>query len=311
MNNGVMNYETFKQQVEEQIKNYIQDIEGNVIIRKVFKNNRELDSITILNVDSSIAPTLYIDDMYEAYLVSQNFDDVMRCFADAYLKHLNNVPDIEPKIGTKEFIKDHVIMYLVNADHNKKLLESAPYIRYLDLAIMFRVVVERNNESVSSYILKNEIANSIGATVQEIFKWANENTFKMFNPKCNSMLDAIKETIPEEILAEMEELEELENNDANMYVATVESGVNGAVVMTNKAFLKEFADKIDDDFYILPSSVHEILLIPSSNCNDASELKTMVKDVNSTVLADEEFLSNSVYMYKRSLDNIVICSADE
>lgn len=218
---------------------------------------------------------------------------------------------LNQKIGTKEFIKDHVIMYLVNADHNKKLLESAPYIRYLDLAIMFRVVVERNNESVGSYILKNEIANSIGATVLEIFKWANENTFKMFKPKCNSMLDAIKETIPEEILAEMEELEELENNDANMYVATVESGVNGAVVMTNKAFLKEFADKIDDDFYILPSSVHEILLIPSSNGNDASELNTMVKDVNSTVLSDKEFLSNSVYMYKRSLDNIVICSADE
>ena len=100
-----MNYEVFKQQVEEQFKNYIPDSvlngEVNVIIRKVLKNNRELDAISILNGDSSITPTLYIDDMYEAYLVSQNFDDVMRCFADAYLKHLNNVPDIEPKNRNK------------------------------------------------------------------------------------------------------------------------------------------------------------------------------------------------------------------
>ena len=304
MNNGVMNYETFKQQVEEQIKNYIPDIKGNVVIRKVLKNNCELDSIAILNVDSSITPTLHIDDMYEAYLVSQNFDDVMRCFADAYLKHLNNVPDIEPKIGTKEFIKDHVIMYLVNADHNKKLLDSAAHIKYLDLAILFRVVVSIDDKSVGSYILSKELANNIGISDEELSERAYKNTFEIFQPKCNSMWDVLKEKIPEEMLGEIADSE----NNVPMYVATTELFVNGAVVMMNKVFMKEFADKIDDDFYILPSSVHEVIFIPSSYCNDASYLKEMVGEVNGTVVDDVDFLSNSVYMYNRSSDNIVIVS---
>ena len=72
------------------------------------------------------------------------------------------------------------------------------------------------------------------------------------------------------------------------------------------ALLHDFARRIGSDFYILPSSVHEVLLIPADNQISMSTLSSMVRDVNSSQLAREEILSDHVYYYSLETDQITM-----
>ena len=82
--------------------------------------------------------------------------------------------------------------------------------------------------------------------------------------------------------------------------------VNGASVLLYDDVLQTFALKKKTDFYILPSSVHEVLLIPADNQISMSTLSSMVRDVNSSQLAREEILSDHVYYYSLETDQITM-----
>lgn len=86
-----------------------------------------------------------------------------------------------------------------------------------------------------------------------------------------------------------------------MYVITNKQNLYGAVCILYPDVLKDVAQKLDSDFYVLPSSVHETIAVPAENLdiNHASSLKAMVREVNQSELTPEEVLSDNVYYYCR------------
>ena len=100
-------------------------------------------------------------------------------------------------------------------------------------------------------------------------------------------------------------IDELPEYECQPYVATNKMRINGAGIIMYKDLLKKFSDKINSSFYIIPSSIHELLFIKDVNGKideDINGYKAMVYEVNhdSNVMSKGDFLSNSVYYYNRN-----------
>ena len=93
---------------------------------------------------------------------------------------------------------------------------------------------------------------------------------------------------------------------AHMFVLSNTENQNGAASVCYKDVLDNFSQKIKDDLVVLPSSVHETILLPLQEKSNLDSLKEMVYDINRTVLDRSEFLSDNVYVYNRQDKQLII-----
>ena len=96
------------------------------------------------------------------------------------------------------------------------------------------------------------------------------------------------------------------SSDCNMYVLTSKDSIFGAISMFYPNGLKELAKELGSDLYILPSSIHDVIVLPAQEEIDADMLKDMVHRVNKDYVDVEELLSDSVYYYKKESDSLSI-----
>jgi hypothetical protein len=198
--------------------------------------------------------------------------------------------------------KNNIVMVLINTEQNKSMLESIPNHEFQDLSIIYRWVIDKDKEGISSTIVNNGLAEKLGMNEVELYNAAVENTIRFFPPTIKSMNDVIrdmfiKDGMPDEI-ADMMIGEVPENN--MMYVISNERGVNGTVSMLYEDNLHQLTEKLETDLYIMPSSIHETIAV-SCDMGDPNELAQMVNEINMDQVALEERLSNQVYHYDKDL----------
>ena len=87
--------------------------------------------------------------------------------------------------------------------------------------------------------------------------------------------------------------------DTGMYILTNRCRTFGAAEIFDRKTLRMTADKIGDGFIVLPSSVHETIVLPSMEEAEYTRLADMVREVNDTQVDAEERLSYHVYVYSR------------
>jgi len=295
-----MTYQEFKQ-------NTIHTISGalgsgfSVTLQDIVKNNdTHLDGMTILAEQSNISPTIYLNYYYEQYLHGKSFsaicDDILRSY------HKNTPAG---KIDISFFtdfqkVKKHLIFKLVNYERNRCLLAKVPHVRYLDLAIVFHCLLKTPDNGYATILIHHPHLAFWNISQQELFDLAMKNTPKLLHYELHNMSD---------ILATMfhEEAPDLTNDNflpIPMYVLSNASKLNGSGCILYKDLLSDIADRLKSDFYIIPSSVHEVLLIPSKHAASPQELSSMVREVNAAQLSKEEILSDHVYYYSRSTGKI-------
>ena len=174
----------------------------------------------------------------------------------------------------------------VNAERNAERLKNIPHRCVEDLAVIYRASVDMGGSSTGSYVISNEIMKSAGLNAEELEKAANKNTAKAgFEIKTMA-----------EIMAEMTGHKMVPDDGPQMYVMTNKSRVNGASILLYADQLAAVAEKLHEDFYILPSSIHELLAVPVSSA-DCDELASMVRTVNETQVSPDEVLGYMVYRY--------------
>ena len=81
-----------------------------------------------------------------------------------------------------------------------------------------------------------------------------------------------------------------------MYVLSNQEKLYGAACMLYPEVLSAFGEICGRDFYVLPSSIHEVLLVFAEEGKE-KELKEIVTDMNRNHVAPEEVLSDSIYHY--------------
>lgn len=302
----MMNYELFKEVVAEKFTEFMPDEYRNcqVDVHSVTKVNKTMDALNLVPAGDKkyqTSPTIYINNMYEHYKECNDLQAVLQAGAETMQKAFQEIPNVGPKVDFDQ-AKDNIVMVLINTEQNKSMLESIPNRQFQDLSIIYRWVIDKDKEGISSTIVNNGLAEKLGMNEVELYNAAVENTIRLFPPTVKSMNDVIrdmfiKDGMPDEI-ADMMIGEVPENN--MMYVISNERGVNGAVSMLYEDNLHTLAERLETDLYIMPSSIHEIIAV-SADMGDPNELAQMVNEINMDQVALEERLSNQVYHYDKDL----------
>ena len=192
----------------------------------------------------------------------------------------------------KKIAKKSLFVKLVNTERNESLVEKCISKKFLDLSAVVRVVLKMDKEGMASMALSKEDAEILGMTEEEIYTAALANTLRLFPPKLMNLGRYVEMSIGAEL--------PLGEDEVTTYILTNQKEVDGAVYFMSPEVVGAIAEALEDDLYILPCSVNEVLLVRASELEDrVDELKEMVRDVNETVVAEEEILSYSVYHYDK------------
>ena len=289
----MLNEKEFYQYVEANILNYLPEMEGKkVMVQRVKRNNQiSMMGLSIGETKNYLVPVLYLEIFYRNYLRGQELSDTMKDIARIYRGHQVGFYLDEDKVSDYEYIKKNLFYRIINYEKNKELLKYTPHERFLDLAVTYRWAAYRNHDGMASALVRNKELLMWGISKDQMMKDARENTEKIFPP----VMRKIQSVLPIHIIEEEIPLFVMSNGDY----------MNGASVILYKDVLRDFAKYMEHDLYILPSSIHEVILVPSNKIDDSSALFTMVSDANNTVVALGDILSDSVYYYNRRKNQIV------
>lgn len=274
-----------------------------VKLNDVMKNNGVvLRGITLMQDDSNISPTIYLNPYYDAY---ENGDTTLGTVIDEVIdtyerNKINRSIDMKFFLNY-ETVRSRIIFKLINTEKNRELLRDVPYIPFHDLSIVFQCLVSEERFGNASILIHNVHLQLWKVNVRELYECALENT-----PLLQGYELADMNTVLEEMKAlggiDDEEIEDMQQ-EVPMYVLSNKSRINGASCILYKDILKDFAMVVDKDLYVLPSSIHEVILLPSDGTQESEQLKEMVREINQSQVEKEEVLSDSVYYYRRSDDS--------
>lgn len=274
-----------------------------VKLNDVMKNNGVvLRGITLMQDDSNISPTIYLNPYYDAY---ENGDTTLGTVIDEVIdtyerNKINRSIDMKFFLNY-ETVRSRIIFKLINTEKNRELLRDVPYIPFHDLSIVFQCLVSEERFGNASILIHNVHLQLWKVNARELYECALENT-----PLLQGYELADMNTVLEEMKAlggiDDEEIEDMQQ-EVPMYVLSNKSRINGASCILYKDILKDFAMVVDKDLYVLPSSIREVILLPSDGTQESEQLKEMVREINQSQVEKEEVLSDSVYYYRRSDDS--------
>lgn len=298
-----MEFTNFKTLVRDEVARRTGE-QYRVRINDVMKNNGVvLSGITMMQDDSNISPTIYLNHLYESYENGEvTLESIVEEVLDTYEKNKVNRSVDMRFFMNYESIKDRIIFKLIHAERNEELLKDVPHIRYLDLAIVFQCLVSEEMFGNATIMIHNAHLKIWDTTIEEIYRNAIQNTPKLQKYDIKNMRDILCEMM---LLEEMEDIEESDReaycrelpDSVPMYVLSNKARVQGAACILYPDILKDFAAAIRSDFYILPSSIHEVILLPAQGGEDSDALRQMVREVNESQVEREEVLSDSVYYF--------------
>ncbi|MDF2537734.1 MAG: hypothetical protein K0S76_755 [Herbinix sp.] len=292
-------------------------------------NNIRKIGIDILFPNEVIAPLLYIEDYYESYINGCDLLDIAYQILKQYTEQegrsaihhivLENQMDIAGMISDTDKLKDrirsHVTIRLVNREKNSKLLETIPHRSWLDMAVIYLIILISDDKEMGSIRVTHELLKRIGMEVEELHQLAMRNTPVLLPETLRNMGEVLKAGLKDQFdipdLIDMDNIldamlteRSLENE---MYVLSNKNGTNGASVIYYDGILERVSDYFQTGFFILPSSIHECIIVPERKISFSPEaLKKMVKEVNAEQVQEEEILSNNVYYYSSSEKKISI-----
>ena len=282
-----------------------------VTVLKVPKNNGTmLDGLCITRPDQKISPTIYLNSFYEHWKSGVSMRDILEEIVEIYAEG-TAFPRIDPGIlNDFKKLRDKVAYKLIHTGANRKLLEDLPNIPFLDLSIVFYLYLEENEYGHMTAVIRRSHLKTWGVTAKELYQLAKNNTPRLLPPELKSMGEVIRDlcnsqmddALTRQLLWEQHCMPE----PAPLYVLTNTCGINGACTILYEHALKNFADLLEQDFIILPSSIHEVLLVPYTEELCMEELFEMVHEVNQTEVPVEERLSDELYRYRRETDSITL-----
>ncbi len=292
-----MNYDEFKQTIKQTLELRL-GAHTSLSIQEITKNNNtHFDGLTITQENLNISPTIYLNDYFSNYQSGVSLDDICDDILSVYRKN-------QPKrsIDISFFtdynkIKQRIVFKLINYEKNKALLEKVPHFRYLDLAIVFHCLIDSTENGSATIQIYTHHLSYWNVTRDDLYDLAIQNTPRLLPYDLRNMTDVVKE-----LLGASDDMDGLSwNTDCPypMYVLTNTHKLHGSTCLLYENLLYQFATKLDADLFILPSSIHEVLLIPAFSHFSADELNAMVQEVNSTQLCADEILSDHVYYFSR------------
>ena len=295
----------FAQNVKKELDTMMPECE--VMINDVVKNNGvTFKGVVIHRKGSSISPQIYLEKYYEEYQNGKKIDSICTEIIDIYRQNNIETPDINTLQFTEfKNVKDKICFRLVNAQKNQELLCKVPHRKMLDLAVIYCINADVRENLNGSIMVTDALMEKWGITEQTLYELAVVNS-PVYS---KGMVLPMEAVVCEILTGKMEEypltyensrfgisLVEEDIQFYAVYVATNTKKLYGAAVMLYDGLLKKIGEYIGD-FYILPSSVHELLFIKKLDIIKPADLSKMVCEVNTAEVTPQDVLSDNVYLY--------------
>ena len=267
-----MNYTEFMNAMLCEIRGQV-NAQVRTELYTVTKNNgTRRTGILFKQEDSNLAPTIYLEEFYQKYLKGQQVPDLADSICSIYQEiRVKKTCDCQ-NLFDFNYVKEHIVYKLIRRDANEELLKQIPYEPFLDLAVVYYIQIDNTRFGSAAIQIRNEHLRYWRVEKEEIRRLAEKNTPRIYPAQIQKIVRF-------------------------MYVATNEQCSLGAAVMRYPDFREKVRGMIRGDFYILPSSIHEVILVPESFGLEPERMAEMVKEINQTGVAPEEVLSDSVYYF--------------
>lgn len=294
-----MDYEAFQSYIVNSLQKHFGDT-ASISLQPIVKNNqKQLDGLMIQDFSINITPTIYLNYYYDDYLAGQPLSDILE---DIIASYRDNLPaqNMDFSFFTDyEKVKYRIVYKLINRRKNKELLSDVPYFCFLDLAVVFCCYLPDTPHGNATILIHNHHLKLWGVHADDLYDLALTNTPILLPYELKSMEDILHSFHPEHMdLAHIRQ----EISDApTMYVLSNTEKLYGASALLYPKVIPYFAQMMDCDFFILPSSIHEILLLPKEPGCCIADLNCIVQEVNRSQVLAEEVLSDHVYTFERSL----------
>ena len=286
-----MEYSIFKECILEAMKERFPD-DTVIEYKDVLKNNGvKLDGLLVRTEGRDISPTVYVNDYYDLLEEGEDFERICDRIEELIVNNRIS-PDFDPdSLIAFDNVKDKIAFKLINYSKNTELLKDVPHKKYLDLAVVYYITVNDEFIERGSILINNSHLKLWDKNEDEIDELARINAPSLFKAELKSMADTLSEFLG------FEGEDEMALADCNMYVLSNDKKHFGAAVMLYDNILKEFAGKVGSDFFILPSSVHEVIMIPTEYVDEAARLDEMICEINATQVPAMDILSDHSYLY--------------
>ena len=294
-----MNYQNFKEQFVEDVKGklYERGLEDiKVEINRVDKLNNAYEAMTIFTPGNNLGINFPLKDYFRAYEDGIPYHDVLEKAVQNIDENLVKVPEVDLHIiSDYEKIKERLSIEVVSAERNMEHLENVPHKLMEDMAIIYKINLDLGHNEAGTVLVNNHLLGMYGVSAEELHADAEKNS-AIIKP---IVLKGMAEMMCAMMSPEEQEFYGLSNmgRDEIMYVATVPDKMKGAGVLAYEGFMDYATKKLGGDFFVLPSSVHEIILVKDDGARSYHDLKSMVETVNATEVLPEDQLTNSVYHY--------------
>ena len=295
--------QNFIDYVKSHIKEYLPTEYQNAVIsiNEVTKSNdRMLTGLTILLPGEQAAPTIYLEALAEQVERGMPLDTAMKQIAQIQLENYSRVPLNISILENYEAVRPMLAVQMCDPETNQEYLKGKPYTSCGELAAYYRIQVAADEEGTASVAVTESMMQMWGITKEQLHKDAMQAAHAR-SPVClydmeEVMAESIFSVKPENLFNREEPLD---IGFVPIYILTNQDKLNGASVSAQEGVLEKVAELLGTNYYVLPSSIHELLILPDNGSMQLSELEAMVREVNATQVAPEDRLSDKVQYYDR------------
>lgn len=289
-----MDFNEFKKRFTDDFQKRLEErgIYAECADRHVEKFNTSYDALSVIPMGSCVGVNVNLDAIFRSYVDGVDYSDVVDCAVSDTEAQIQDAPDIDvAKITDYAVMKRKLVMEVVSADKNVKILQNIPYEQMEDIAVVYRLILGQDSDSRTSILVTTALMEQFGISYEQLRSDAMTSApvLRPFEIK------GISEVMAEMMGAEKSPV--IDSTDDPIFVASVSDKTYGAGVIAYPNFFECAAEKLNGDFYVLPSSIHEVLLLRDSGHMSAKDLEAMVREINAAQVAPEERLTDHVYHY--------------
>ena len=289
-----MSYEEFKAWAADEIRAWLppEYADADVSIHRMEKLGLAYDGMTVVRSGQRAAAAVNLTAFYDMYQEGRTAGDIIHEMADVAVMQ---APQMEYSVFSDyEAAKDHLFIRVANKEANADVLAGMPHKEVEDLAITYHVLVNHDQNGIASAPVTDDLLRHYGVTAEQLHEDAIANSQRMLPAQLDSMQNMLFGMMTP---GASDTLRDEPYPGSTMLVLTNNVQLNGAAALFYPGVMDQAAERLGGNFIVLPSSTHEVIMIPADGMTDFRSLEQMVKDINRSQVAPEERLSDHVYHY--------------
>ncbi|WP_270368259.1 DUF5688 family protein [Eubacterium ramulus] len=298
MSKEKMNINEFVNEVRGNIKGFLPKAYENaeVSVMDCQKLNVSYKGLMVKREKEMISPIINLDQFYEIYQnqPETTMEVICRRIAKVVMKtpiEVNLNPIMDYNIA-----KYNLFIRVSSAEKNKDILANVPHQLKEDLAITYHLITYMRGGELSSLLIKNDLLKQYGITAEQLHEDAMNSSPRIMPQEVSSIGEFLEQ---DPFMMSSEENDMLQESEPalSFYVVTNQKKLDGAGVIFYPGMMEYLGSLFFQDYFILPSSIHEMIVLPDNGEISVNELKMMVSGINATQVDPSERLTDEVYHF--------------